>query len=289
MRLLIAFLLTLYAGLVGAQTLAGTATVLEVQGAAEVRAHAQAPWSQLKANQALQPGQALRTGPRGRVALLLSDRTQIRLNENTQVEIQAIGAAPRSAGQTKFRQMRGQAWVQSKTPPQNLQWETPTAIAGLRGTDWEMSVAEDGASTLSVFSGAVALSNDHGRVDVLANEQARADPGKAPVKLVVRNLRDRIQWVSAYRLEPLRQIARVSDDPSALRAQLAATRGEDAVSQARRGAILADLGQWPEAEAAYAAALKLDPKARAAQLGMAYVSLRKGRSRRRGHLARPGR
>jgi Flp pilus assembly protein TadD len=276
MRLLFAIFLSLCAGLAGAQSITGTATVLEAQGAAEARANAQAPWTRLRASQVLQPGQSLRTGPRGRVALLLSDRTQIRLNENTQVDIQAIEPAPRGAGQTKFRQMRGQAWVQSKTPPKNLQWETPTAIAGLRGTDWEMSVAEDGASTLSVFSGAVALSNDFGRVDVLANEQARAEPGKAPVKMLVRNLKDRIQWVSAQRLDPLRQIVLESDDPSALRARLAALSGQDAATQARRGASLADLGQWPEAERAFRAALQLEPGLRAAQLGMAYASLRRG-------------
>lgn len=274
MRGLIVFILCLWAGMASAQTVRGSASVVDVQGIAEVRT-GEGAWTRLRANDSVQPGQSLRTGARARVALLLTDRTQVRLNENSQIDIQAIEAAPRTAGQTKFRQMRGQAWVQSKTPPKSLQWETPTAIAGIRGTDWEMRVADDGTSVLSVFSGAVHLANDLGSLDVLANEQARAEPGKAPVKMVVRNLKDRIQWVSAYRPDALRQIVLESDDPAALRQTLAATAGTDAASLARRGRMLADLGDWSAAEASFADALKADPSARAAQLGMAYARLRR--------------
>jgi tetratricopeptide (TPR) repeat protein len=277
MRLLSIILLMLCTtGIAMAQSVRGSASVVDAQGAVEARSGPQASWIRVQANQVLQPGQSLRTGPRARVALLLSDRTQVRLNENTQVEILAIEAAPRSAGQTKFRQMRGQAWVQSKTPPQSLQWETPTAIAGIRGTDWEMRVAEDGTSVLSVFSGAIAFANDFGKVDVAANEQARVEPGKAPVKMVVRNLKDRVQWVSAYRLDPLRQIALEDADPTLLRQALAAMGGADAAAQTRRGRIFADLGQWTEAEAAFNAALKAEPGQRPAQLGMAYAAVRRG-------------
>lgn len=273
MRRFTPLLLLFCAGFAAAQTLVGTATVLDVQGRAEYRADDRSAWTPVQARQELRPGQSLRTGARSRLALLLSDRTQVRLNEHTQVDIQAIEPAPRTAGQTKFRQLRGQAWIQSKTPPKELHWVTPTATAGIRGTDWEMRVAEDGASVLSVFSGAVAFANEFGRVDVRADEQARAEAGKAPVKRRVSNLKDRVQWVAAYRLEPLRQIALESADPAALRAMLAETTGRDAASLARRGRVLADLGRWPEAEAAFAEALKDAPEHYAAQLGMAYVRL----------------
>ncbi len=276
MRLLYIFLFSLCASLAAAQTINGTATVLDVEGLAETRVGAQGTWTRVQVKQVLQPGQHLRTGPRARVALLLSDRTQIRLNENTQLEIQAIQPAPRTAGQTRFRQLRGQAWVQSKTPPRELQWETPTAIAGIRGTDWEMSVAEDGVSLLSVFSGMVAFANDFGKLEVLANEQARAEAGKAPVKLVVQNLKDRIQWVSAYRLEPLRHILLENADLPALRQMLVDASGQDVASLTRRGRIQADMGLWSEAEAAFGAALKLDPDSRPARIGMVYVGLWRG-------------
>ena len=280
MRILVLFFSVCLASLPAlAQTVSGTATVLEVQGQADYRTGPQDTWQDIKVRQQLKPGQTLRTGSHGRLALLLSDRTQIRLNNNSILEIQAIEPAPRTAGQSKFRQLRGRAWVQSKTPPKELKWETPTAIAGIRGTDWEVEVAEDGRSLLSVFSGQVDFANDLGRVEVHANEQALVEPGKAPIKLVVKNLKDRIQWVTAYRMEPMRLIALDGRDLPTLRQALSEITGQDAESNIRRGRILADLGRWLEADAAFEDAMKAEPTNRNALIGLAYSALQQGDSR----------
>ncbi|PJB06045.1 MAG: TonB-dependent receptor, partial [Hydrogenophilales bacterium CG_4_9_14_3_um_filter_63_34] len=186
------------------ESITGSATVINLQGVVEYQRAPGAAWQPASINQKLRPGQSVRTGPHSRMALLLDDDTQVRLNEKTVLEIQSVQAKPRSAGQTKFRQLLGRAWVQSKTPPKELVWRTPIAVAGIRGTDWEMEVAEDGRSLLSVFSGEVAFSNDLGQVRVGANEQAQVEQGKAPVKRVVQNLKERVQWVTAYQVDPLR-------------------------------------------------------------------------------------
>lgn len=267
MHYLVLLLLSLLGFAAEAQTVAGSATLIELQGKVEYRSGVAASWQAARQNQALTPGQGIRTGKGARAALLLSDRTQVRLNENTVIDIVEVGAAPRSAGQTRFRQMAGQAWVQSKTPPQALVWQTPTAIAGIRGTDWEMAVAEDGRSTLSVFSGQIEFANEHGRVEVAADEQAIAEQGKAPVKMVVRNLRERIQWVTAYRMEPWRLVTLDGDGLPGLRQRLAGT--SDPVV---RGRILADLGRWQEAEQAFAGA----PGNPDAAIGLAWCRLRQG-------------
>lgn len=259
-----------------ADTVSGTATVLSLQGKAEYRVGAGGDWRSVAVQQQIQPGQFLRTGAHSRMALLLSDRTQIRLNENTVLEVQAVGAAPRTAGQTKFRQLLGRSWVQSKTPPRELKWETPTATAGIRGTDWEMEVAEDGRSTLSVFSGEVAFANDLGSVSVQANEQAVVEQGKAPVKRMVQNLKDRVQWVTAYEMDPLRHITLTRDDLPTLRQRLQETTGDGAASQIQSGRILADLGRWPDAEQAFSAALAVRPNDTDAALGLALAALQRG-------------
>src|SRR6185436_17089809 len=67
-----------------------------------------------------------------------------------------------------------------------------------------MAVDAEGRATLSVFSGEVDLSNDLGSVTVQRGEQARAEKGKAPVKLQVDVSRDRMQWVSSLTLDPER-------------------------------------------------------------------------------------
>lgn len=271
MRYLALLLLCLAGFAAHAETAVGTATLLDLQGLVEYRSSETADWRRAVANQKLTPGQSIRTGNNAKAALLLSDRTQIRLNQKTSLDIVAIGSAPRSAGQTKFRQKSGRAWVQSKTPPQSLEWQTPTAIAGIRGTDWEMAVAEDGTSTLSVFSGRIDFGNDHGQVSVAADEQAVAELGKAPVKLTVRNLKDRIQWVTAYRMMPWRYVVLDGDSLPGLRQRLA--ESTDAVA---RGRILADLGRWSEAEQAFAAA---GPDNADAAIGLAWCHLRKNETK----------
>ncbi|MFA5083152.1 MAG: tetratricopeptide repeat protein, partial [Hydrogenophilaceae bacterium] len=249
-----------------AETVTGTATLIDLQGKVEYRTTEAAAWQGASPNQKLTPGQGIRTGKNARAALLLSDRTQIRMNENTVIDILSVGSAPRSTGQSKFRQMAGRAWVQSKTPPKSLEWQTPTAIAGIRGTDWEMAVAEDGKSTLSVFSGQIAFGNEQGQINLVADEQAVAEQGKAPVKLTVRNLKDRIQWVSAYRMAPWRFVALDGDNLPGLRQRLGETN-----DPAARGRILADLGRWNEAEQAFAAV-----GSDAAAIGLAWCKLRQG-------------
>ncbi len=268
--LLRCFLLLLPGWLSSAVVLAadgsGTATLVSMQGKAEFRAAGATDWRPLTARQQLAPGQTVRTGRHGRLALLLTDRTQIRLNENTTLEIQAIEPAPRTAGQTRFRQLAGRAWVQSKTPPRALQWHTPTATAGIRGTDWEMAVAEDGRSLLSVFSGEVAFFNDQGGVQVAANEQAQAEAGKAPVKLAVKNLRERVQWVTAYQINPWQHVALDGDSLPGLRQRL-----QENPPPVARGRLLADLGRWTEAEQAFT-----ERRGEAeAKLGLAWVALRR--------------
>lgn len=265
MRYLAILLLCLFSLAARAETVSGVATLIDRQGTVEYRAGA--AWQAATLNQKLSPGQSIRTGKNAKAALLLSDRTQVRLNENTVIDVVAVGSAPRSAGQTKFRQMAGRAWVQSKTPPKSLEWQTPTAIAGIRGTDWEMAVAEDGKSTLSVFSGAIAFGNEHGKLEVAADEQAVAEQGKAPVKMTVRNLRDRIQWVTAYRTAPWRFVALDGDSLPGLRQRLAET-----ANPVVRGRILADLGRWNEAEQAFATV----PNNPEAALGLAWCKLRLG-------------
>ena len=61
-----------------------------------------------------------------------------------------------------------------------------------------------GVSLLTVFSGEAEFYNALGRISVGANEQARAEPGKAPVKILLTRPRERIQWVTAYRPRPAR-------------------------------------------------------------------------------------
>ena len=206
-----------------AQALKGIVTVVDVQGEAQVSIDEGKSWTPIKEGQRISPGSRIKTAANGRMALLLEDRTQVRLNAHTVLDVEEVADGSRTGGQTRFRQLLGRSWVQSKTVPNGLSMRTPTAIAGIRGTDWEMAVDEDGSSRLTVLSGSVDFGNALGHLQVNASEQALAAPGQPPVKMLLVNPRQRVQWVTAYLPDPLRHLDR-NNLPAAL---LAAFQSRD--------------------------------------------------------------
>lgn len=181
----------------------GTAAeIVSLQGKGEFREATAPRWRDAVIRQRLGEGHFVRTGDASRMGVLLSDQTQVRLAANSMIQIKQVGDG-RDRG-TILNQNAGRSWTQSKNVPNRLTVETPSALAAIRGTDWELVVDEDGSSTLTVLSGEVLLSNDQGSVSVGAGEQARAQKGVAPVKRVLSNPRERVQWVSSFTVDPRR-------------------------------------------------------------------------------------
>jgi Flp pilus assembly protein TadD len=187
----------------GAASAAGPAAeISSIDGKGEMREAQQPAWRAAVVKQSLFPGNFVRTLDGSKMAIVFADRTQMRLSPNSQMQIKEVATAAGEKTVVDFRAGRG--WMQSKTTPTGLTVQTPSALAAIRGTDWEIAVDDSGRATLSVFSGEVEFYNDQGRVLVAANEQASAEIGKAPVKLVVRTSRARVQWVSSYTVDPRR-------------------------------------------------------------------------------------
>jgi len=194
----------------------GGAEIVSLQGKGETREAAASNWRDAVVRQQLAQGNFVRTGDASRMAVLLADQTQIRLAANSMIQIKQVGDN-RDRG-TILRQSAGRSWTQSKNvdapaafiqgmadkTPNRLMVETPSALAAIRGTDWEMVVDEDGTSTMTVLSGVVLLSNEQGSVSVGAGEQGQAKVGVAPVKRLLQNPRDRVQWVSSFTVDPQR-------------------------------------------------------------------------------------
>ncbi|MBL0140554.1 MAG: FecR domain-containing protein [Betaproteobacteria bacterium] len=176
------------------------AEIVSLEGKGEAREARQVAWSPAKVKQPLFPTNFVRTLDLSRMGVLLAEGTQVRLAPNSVLQIKS--AAKGTDAKTILNLNAGRSWVQSKSAPRGLVMETPSAVAAIRGTDWEMVVDPDGRATLSVLSGEVDFSNDFGALVVQRGEQARAEKGKAPVKLQVTVSRERVQWVSSVRADP---------------------------------------------------------------------------------------
>ncbi len=183
---------------------APVAEVAAVEGRGEHREAQQAAWRPAKVTQGLNASDFVRTLDLSKMAIVFADRTRLQLSPNSTLQIKGGGADAR----TTVNLNGGRAWTTSKVAPRGLTMETPGATAAIRGTEWEMVVDEAGRATLTVFSGEVDLFNEHGSVVVGPNEQAQAERGRAPVKLTLRVSRERVQWVSSYRIDAARYNAR---------------------------------------------------------------------------------
>src|SRR5690606_16928952 len=179
------------------------AEIVNVQGAGEQKPAAASDWRPARLAQPLANGDYVRTREAARMAILFADETQVRLHANTVLHVKAVASGGQSA--TTLLLEAGRAWAQTRRPPGvPLNFQTPAATAGIRGTDWDIQVDADGKTLLTVLSGEVTLSNAQGEVIVGRDEAAVAEVGKAPIKIQLSNPRDRIQWVNALRPEPER-------------------------------------------------------------------------------------
>ena len=179
-----------------------SAEIVSIRGKGEYRVRATARWNQARVKQRVFAGHFVRTLDQSAMALLFADKTQLQLSRNSMFEVKAVGDGKTTDTTLSLR--RGKSWMQSKSVPGRLRVQTPSATAGIHGTDWVMEVDEAGNSVLTVLSGEVEFANDQGGVTVRSSEQAIARPGRAPEKRVLQNPRERVQWVTAYRADPSR-------------------------------------------------------------------------------------
>lgn len=200
------------------------ARMASVQGSVEVRRGAEAPWQPAQMDQQLCPGDLVRVGERSRAALLMSNETTLRLDQQTSVTL----LAPEQPRGTLVEQLRGIVNVITRTP-RPFRVTTPFVNANVEGTEFLVRVDEAQASVL-VYEGHVVASNDAGRVDLLAGEQAVGPAGAPPRKSLVVRPRDAVQWAVHYpTVQP-----RVGADLPAVR-QAAALAAEGRVADAIAG------------------------------------------------------
>ncbi|MDO8283828.1 MAG: tetratricopeptide repeat protein [Rhodoferax sp.] len=169
------------------------AQIVALAGQGQTRAPGMEPWSSATLAQQLGAGADMRTLALSSAALLLADRTQIRMSSNAQLRL-----CESQASRTLLELAAGRLWARTKKTPAALQLQTPAALAVVRGTDWDVEVDAVGRTTLTVLSGQVDLSNAYGSVQLGPAEQGYAEPGKAPVKRLLVSPRERVQWVAAY-------------------------------------------------------------------------------------------
>ncbi len=219
------------------------AKILSIQGQVEVQ---QSPWAPATVNQILRPGAGIRTGQQSRAVILLADETQIKLNSGSELTIKEVRQASNlltrvvaqaARDQSSLSLIKGEAWLRAKLRPVSATVTTPAVTAAIRGTEFDIKVADDGETTTTVIEGAVDLRNDQGFVLVNSGEQGRARVGQAPTKTVILNPQDAVQWTLFYTaaVSP-RDYPFVSASPAQAKAELAAAKDPVRIAQLQHDA-----------------------------------------------------
>ena len=163
---------------------------------------------------ALLPGDQVWTGSDGWVEIDFGNEVRVRVDPRTRVEIVA-GVFPLSGGpvdqeKPTLKLYLGDVWasvVSLISRFTNFSIETPTAIAGVRGTLFRVSVDVLGKTTVSVNDGIVAVSTfeERGAEVLVASGQLtnvvagqRPDPPVVMPAEAAEQWNSRIEWVKAH-------------------------------------------------------------------------------------------
>src|SRR5438105_3852678 len=170
----------------------GVAKVVSVQGTVESQRMGETQWQPVQLNDTYCPGDMIRVQERSRADVALMNQSVLRLNANTTITLEGVKEERTSV----VNLLKGAAHFFSRGP-RSLEARTPFTVAGVRGTEFFISVEPDKAF-LSIFAGQVLAANEAGSLTLSSGQSAVAEAGKAPVLRVVARPRDAVQWALYY-------------------------------------------------------------------------------------------
>lgn len=147
----------------------------------------------------LYPGDTLVTGKDGRVEFTFSRGDLFKLYEDSQITIDELSGRE-ADDQPALRLTLGFLWTRIKvslTESFRPSFHTPTAVLGIRGTEFETVVSMDAASTVTVDEGAVAVETEKKSVVVGAGKATEVevdDKVAPPFTATPREKRDWAKW-----------------------------------------------------------------------------------------------
>ena len=180
-----------------ADTKAATSSIriLSTQGQVDVSKRSSSSWIPARVNLALSPGDLIRTGRRSKAALQMTDKTVLKIRQLTSMVIQP----PEQKGEKDTLNLNsGSVYFFSRESPKEVPFRTSLSSGAIRGTEFELTAVEGGATTLSMLDGLVDLFTPLGNVSARGGEQVLIEQGKAPRKTPMLNPESVIQWTLYY-------------------------------------------------------------------------------------------
>ena len=180
------FLISLCCSILIAETRV-VAAISSIKGDVKIRPGSERKYNSAYKGQMVKNKDWIKTGKNVFVSIIFLDGTNIKIQANTEIEIQS-SRITRKELKTQMYIAEGQAW--SKVSSQNegeFKIKTPTAVATVKGTEFDVKFDDLAESTtLTVIEGEVLFGNDIGQVLASAMEGATANKEDPPKEYKVK-------------------------------------------------------------------------------------------------------
>lgn len=232
----------------GARAKGTSYSLQSARGRVEIRLGNQNAWTPVKRGmQTAAPGDHLRTGRDGAVHIVSDTGVRLALGPNTEVTLREQNQ-PRG-----WRVMVGKV-LAVFTRSNSGEVRTPGAVAAAEGTVFQVAVADDGTTELSVVEGTVRFFNDRGSVQVAGAQGSTARVGQAPTRPVAIDPTSLMAWEASLQTllfdveSPRLSVGQDPLEQQLQRRQEAVTAAPQApAAQAALAEILLDLHRAAEA------------------------------------------
>lgn len=156
--------------------------VAELSGKVDIKKAKQIYWADARRNMKVYFGDNLRTGDDGRGLIKLVDDSIIRIQSNSHIVLNTIISPVEKKNSVLL--FFGKIWnkVSKKALRRKVfEVQTPTAVCGVRGTDFETASYDDGTMLVKVNTGTVEVDNETSQTSLSSNQGTRVGFGQKEI------------------------------------------------------------------------------------------------------------
>ncbi|MBW1799583.1 MAG: FecR domain-containing protein [Deltaproteobacteria bacterium] len=153
-------------------------------------------------------GDQIVTGKAGSVRFTIENGGEFRLGEESQASVDELSSRDADENPPKLRLVLGYLWskiMKIKGGKAALEIYTPTAVAGIRGTEFETVVSLDAGTVVTVDEGSVEVSNDEASIRVDQGKMTEVELDGKPSTPVAAIPKDQRDW-KAWRKKRIRRL-----------------------------------------------------------------------------------
>jgi len=149
--------------------------VISLTGKPQIKAAGTQALKRLALNRFVYEGDTVKTGPGEKVGIAFVGGAELRINENSEFEMESGGGTKPTSVKTSL----GQGWTRLLHGKSGIRVRTPVAVCAVRGT--EADVDMNGRMTVKVYEGHVDVSNEQGSQSMTAGQMTQVGgAGQAP-------------------------------------------------------------------------------------------------------------